>query len=223
MDRYMKVALTGNRYAGKDSVGKLFTQIGTPVFDADSVLKFIINYNPSVAKSVKNRFGSEYMLGDYLNPLSFDTDHKMKELIDLVSFELFEAYDRFHKKHQKHSQYTVFNSSVIYEMDWSDKFDFVINVSSPKDERMYRYQMKNTDPNEWIFKNEISEIGKNRLADYIIHNQEGGPDVKGQVLKHDADLNEIYYMRRDAVRSTNSVNQDWMTRASRREVEAITS
>ena len=41
----LKVGLSGNRYAGKDAVSRLFEQIRVPVFDADIVLKFILNYN----------------------------------------------------------------------------------------------------------------------------------------------------------------------------------
>ena len=39
----IKVGLSGNRYAGKDAVSRLFEQIRVPVFDADIVLKFILN------------------------------------------------------------------------------------------------------------------------------------------------------------------------------------
>ena len=41
----IKIGLTGNRYSGKDRVCKIFEQISIPVFQADVVLKFIINHN----------------------------------------------------------------------------------------------------------------------------------------------------------------------------------
>ena len=49
----IKVGLSGNRYAGKDAVSRLFEQIRVPVFDADIVLKFILNYNFEKASLLK--------------------------------------------------------------------------------------------------------------------------------------------------------------------------
>jgi dephospho-CoA kinase len=40
-----KVGLTGNRYSGKDTVASLFNKISIPVFDADVIVKFLINHN----------------------------------------------------------------------------------------------------------------------------------------------------------------------------------
>ena len=39
----LEIALTGCRYSGKSSVSKLFRKIGVPVFDSDTILKFILN------------------------------------------------------------------------------------------------------------------------------------------------------------------------------------
>ena len=40
----IKVGLSGNRYAGKDAVSKLFEQIRVPVFDADRMPGFFQIY-----------------------------------------------------------------------------------------------------------------------------------------------------------------------------------
>lgn len=197
MDKYMKVALTGNRMAGKNSVGKLFAKIGVPVFDADAVLKYLLNYHKGTAEAIEKCFGKSYLIGSYLNPVMFDTDDKMDRLISIVEFPLFHAYSKFHDKYRKHSQYTIFNCGCLYEKKWEDNVDYIINVSSPVEERKYRYQMLNTDVNNGVFDNEISDIGKNRMADFIIHNQENGPDVYKTIVGIDSDLSELYYLRRD--------------------------
>ena len=41
----IKVGLSGNRYSGKNRVVAMFKQIGIPVFEADVILKFILQHN----------------------------------------------------------------------------------------------------------------------------------------------------------------------------------
>ena len=39
----IKVGLSGNRYSGKDEICNIFRKLTIPVFEADTVLKFIID------------------------------------------------------------------------------------------------------------------------------------------------------------------------------------
>jgi dephospho-CoA kinase len=72
MKNMIKVGLTGNRFSGKDTVCKLFEQIGVPVFNADVVLKFILNYNYEINYKIRNIFGDVFSLkGDYLILVNF--------------------------------------------------------------------------------------------------------------------------------------------------------
>jgi len=194
---HLTIALTGNRLSGKDSVGKLFAKIGIPVFDADAILKFLINYNPSVPEAVKRCFGDSYVMGDYINPMLFDTDEKMSRLISIVEYPLFDAYSKFREKYKSYNHYTIFNSSVIFEKRWYDKFDFVINVSAPVEDRRYRYEQKMGELNDWVFKNEMSNIGKNIKADHVIHNHGQGQDVYKHILDIDYKISQEYYLRKN--------------------------
>ena len=44
----LEIALTGCRYSGKTTIANKFKKIGVPVFDADTVLKFILNFRTYV-------------------------------------------------------------------------------------------------------------------------------------------------------------------------------
>ncbi len=181
--KLIQVALTGSRKSGKDGVVKLFRQFGVPVFEADAVLKYILNYRDDVVASVRKNFGSEYIIGDYINPIAFDTDQKFDELLNLVEFDLFEAYFQFNKKYPDKS-YTIFHSSIIFERNLSSKFDYVISIFAPKEDRMYRYRMETADKLETVnnlFSNEMPDLSKNTLSDYIIHNYDDCPDILKQV------------------------------------------
>jgi dephospho-CoA kinase len=51
----IKVGLSGNRYSGKNRIAKIFTQIGVPVFEADVILKFILNHNHELQAEIVDR------------------------------------------------------------------------------------------------------------------------------------------------------------------------
>jgi len=190
----LNIGLTGSRFSGKNSIATLFRQLGVPVFDADAVMKYILNYRKSMPESVSKAFGREYAFGEYINPIAFDTDEKIEKLIDLIEFELFEAYDRFRNKNSE-SQYTIFHSSIIFEKNWNKKFDRVITVYSPKNERIERYRNSTGEKLEVIhslFSKEINELHKNQSSDHIIHNYMDAPDILKQIENIDTKIVDFY-------------------------------
>jgi dephospho-CoA kinase len=62
----IKVGLSG-RYSGKDRTARVFKQIGVPIFEADVILKFILNYNEELIDLIKIKIGSEYFTKDELD------------------------------------------------------------------------------------------------------------------------------------------------------------
>ena len=194
MGKTLDIGLTGNRFSGKTGVCKLFKQIGAPVFDADVVLKYILNYKLDLNESVRKHFGSEYVLGEWINPLAFDTDEKFLNLINLVEFDLFEAYNRF-KKTNKGSTYIIFKSSLIFEKKWNNKFDSIISVFTPKEERIYRLKnktFKSTSIITEMLKNECDDIVKNQMSDWVIHNYNEAPDIFRQVENISSELVDLH-------------------------------
>ena len=190
----LSIGLTGSRCSGKDGITKLFRQLGVPVFDADAIIKYILNYRQSMPESVRKAFGREYTFESYINPIAFDTDAKFESLLDLIEFELFEGYEKFRNKH-KDKQYTIFHSSIIYEKNWSKKFDRVICVFTPKQDRINRYKSLTDDNLQTIhdiFSREMNEIQKNQSSDFIIHNYEDAPDILKQVSNIDDKIVDYY-------------------------------
>ena len=169
----LKVGLSGNRYAGKDAVSRLFEQIKIPVFDADIVLKFILNYNFEINYKIRGAFGDAFSSpGDLLDVKKFKERKQFDDLLDMVEFELFNAYETFNKKHSK-SVYTIFHSSILFEREWHKSMDLNINVFSTKNERQLRCSKK-TGLEEYQVKQliatEYDDLVKNTLSKFVIHN-----------------------------------------------------
>lgn len=210
MKKMLNVGLTGNRFSGKNGVSLLFSKCRIPVFDADSVLKYLLNYKKDIYNSVKTKFGAEYVMKDYINPLAFNNDEKFNKLIDVTEFQLFEAYDRFKLKN-KGAAYTIFHSSLIFEKNYSKKFDYVINIFSPIDERMYRYKIQTDSTIEKVhnlFSKEITDLEKNNMSDFVIHNYENSPDVLKQVEDIDVKIVDKYLALNKFVKDDIFFNDD---------------
>lgn len=166
------VGLSGNRYSGKDRVAKLFSQISIPVFHADVVLKFIINYNYELQNDIVQAIGYEYFTIDGKLDMTKVKDEKtFNKVIDLVEKDLFDAYVRFQKKNG--TVYTIFHSSILFERGWHKNFDYNINVFAPTNDRLERCKMLTNKTSSSIYKlaqDEMKDLDKNRLSNFVIHN-----------------------------------------------------
>ncbi len=180
----IKVGLSGNRYSGKDVCSRIFEQIGVPVFNADVVLKFILNYNYEINYKIRNSFGDVFSLkGDLLDLNKFTEKRKFDDLIDIVEYELLNAYDQFNKRN-KQKVYTIFHSSILFEREWHKVMDYNICVYSSKDERIDRCK-EVSSIEEYKIKQlmslELDDICKNSYADFLISNYPAAVNAYGDV------------------------------------------
>jgi dephospho-CoA kinase len=186
----IKIGLSGCRYSGKDRIAKLFNQCGVPIFDADIILKFIINYNYELLGEVKSKVG-EKCFKDGLLDMKYVLNNKLfDKVMDVIEPDLFKSYERFQEQH-KSSIYTIFNSSILFERDWQKQMDYNISVFTPKSQRINRAQFltsKSITDLHKLANSEIDELVKNRLADFVIHNYESNSDVLDDVCKIDQSI-----------------------------------
>lgn len=168
----ISVGLSGNRYSGKDRVSKLFSQISVPVFNADVVLKFIINYNYELLNDIVQAIGYEYFTIDGKLDMTKVKDEKtFNKVIDLVQKDVFDAYDRFQKKNG--TIYTIFHSSILFERSWYKNFDYNICVFATTNDRLERCKRLTNKTASSIYKlaqDEMKDLEKNRLSDFVVHN-----------------------------------------------------
>jgi dephospho-CoA kinase len=193
----IKIGLSGNRYSGKTRVTNLFENIGIPIFDADTVLRFILNYNWELLGEIKDELGSEIFQGNYLNFIKIKNPEVFNNVLKMVEPDIFRAYDKFNKK--QNSIYTIFHSSILFERGWDKKMDKSISVFAPNTDRIKRCKsitnMGLIIIND-LTKNEMDPLEKNRLSDFIIHNYNDETsafsDTFNQVCKVDQKIIDNY-------------------------------
>ncbi len=201
------VGLSGNRYSGKNRIAKLFRQIGIPVFDVDTIVKFILNYNYEVLGDMKRELGDNIFKSD--NSLDFNKikhPQTFDKVMEFIEPEIFEAHQKFIKKH-KNPAYTIFHSSILFERKWNLEMDYNVTVFSPNNDRIKRCKRATGQGllivNE-LLKNEMDPIEKNQMADYVIHNYDEESislgDILSQVSRVDQDIIDEYLFREQTIR-----------------------
>jgi dephospho-CoA kinase len=182
----LEIALTGNRFTGKNFVASKFKSLGVPVFNADTVLRFIINHRFYFEDKLKNDLGKSIFIGGKANSDLIKNDKEFDILIDNIEKELFEAYDRY-RRYQTYP-YTIFLSSILFERKWNEKFDYIINTFAPDDDRAFRGKVEKDMSYTEFFqlkKTEMSQFEKNSISTTVIHSYNGGTLVEESVIKTD--------------------------------------
>lgn len=193
----IKVGLSGNRYSGKSRVSNLFTQIGIPVFDADTILRFILNYNWELLADIKQQLGSDIFQGDFLNFREIKDTTTFNSILDMIEPDILKAYERFNAK--QNSIYTIFHSSILFERGLNRKMDKNITIFASHTDRISRCKeltKMGLLPINNLSKTEMDPLDKNQLADFTIHNYNDETSIFGntftQVCKVDQKLIDMF-------------------------------
>jgi dephospho-CoA kinase len=168
----LKVGLTGNFYSGYNEAAEMFESNGIPVFDADLIIKFMVNYSEKVIKKIKNKFGDDiYFLG-LLDTKKFESNKDFEKLFEVIELNLLKAYEKWRIKHWD-KPYTIFKCSILFERKLSSSMNYCISVFKPQIERKKDIQNLTKIPQltiDTIISNEMDELTKNQKSDFVIHN-----------------------------------------------------
>ena len=178
------LGLSGSRYSGKDTTIQVFKRIGIPVFEADLILKFILNHNRELLGEVRRDLGSDIFLNHQLDFRAFKKS-TFDKVLDIVQDDLFNAYTKFNDRmERKGAIYTIFHSSLLFEREWDKQVDMTISVFAPEGDRLKRARYMT---NEGLLKvrermnTEMDPLEKNEMADFIINNFNNGSEVVGHI------------------------------------------
>ena len=171
----IKVGLSGNRYSGTNQICDVFRKLTIPVFEADIVLKFIINHDITVSSDIRSKLKHLHNNSGYIDPRLIKTKKEAEIVLESAQHELMSAYDKFSEKN-KSSIYTIFHSSVLFEKEWHKLMNHNIAVFCPKITRMERCRelTKNKISDiAYLLRTEIDDLDKNKMANFVVHNYDG--------------------------------------------------
>jgi len=189
----LKIGLTGNFYSGYNEVGDLFEELGMPVFDADLIIKYMLNYSSEYMNKIKFAFGENIYYAGLLDLKKFDTNDKFNKLLDIIELDLIKSYEKWRIKNWN-KYYTIFKCSVLFERGLDKNMNFNITTFTPELQRKQDILNATQMPRETIdniLSNEMDELLKNQKATYVIHGYRGLSEMRKSVSNvHKAIMNK---------------------------------
>ncbi|TZF85006.1 dephospho-CoA kinase [Pedobacter sp. BS3] len=175
----LKIGITGGIGSGKSTVSKLFELLGIPVFYADTAAKTVMQTDSILVDAIKTTFGeAAYTNGQlnrkYLANIVFNDEQQLLKLNALVHPAVFRAFDTWVLQ-QKQAPYVLKEAALLFESGSYKMSDKTILVKAPLSLRISRVMQRDGITQQEVeqrMNKQLSDAGKEKLADYVIQNNE---------------------------------------------------
>ncbi len=178
MSKPITVGITGGIGTGKTLVCKLFSLLGTPIYNADDRAKELMN--TALIAPIKKLLGPNSFINGKLNSAFiaqqvFSNKTKLGELNSIVHPAVATDFKNWVAKHTK-AKYIVKEAALLVESGSHKQLDKLIVISAPELLRIKRIKARDFFRTEEEIKaiilNQLPEDKKLNVADFIIYNNE---------------------------------------------------
>ncbi|MEO0526182.1 MAG: dephospho-CoA kinase [Bacteroidota bacterium] len=172
----MIVGLTGGIGSGKTTVGKMFKELGVPVYNSDVEAKRLMHASKEVKKAIIGLLGSEAYKGEELNKKYIsDTVFKDAELLQKLNDIVHPAVKNHFKGWVKKqiSPYVIQETALIFENSSQEFYDKIVLVTAPQNIRIQRVTKRDGVSKKNVMeriKNQLKDTEKIKLSDFVIKN-----------------------------------------------------
>lgn len=179
MKKPIVVGITGGIGSGKSTVVNVFKQLNVPVYIADIKAKYLMQNNTKLVSHIKEKFGDQSynkngtLNNAYLSNIVFNDSQQLKSLNDIVHPVVRKDFKAWLEKQT--SDYVLYESALIFEHQQQERFDCIILVTAPKEERIKRVKKRDscsTDDVKKRMSKQLDDEIKKKEADLIIENIE---------------------------------------------------
>jgi len=173
----MIVGLTGGIGSGKTTVAQFFVELGVPVYNSDTEAKKLMNSSKKLRKAIKDLFGKDAYKKKKLNrsfiaKKVFDDEKLLEKLNSIVHPAVRKHFKAWVKEQE--SPYVIQEAAIIFEQGNQGFYDWVILVTAPKEVRIARVLARDRELDrskiEKRMANQLEDVEKMKLADYLIEN-----------------------------------------------------
>lgn len=167
------VGLTSGIGCGKTLIAKVFSTFGIPVFNSDIQAKEL--YKDSVfLQQIVHTFGNTIIengkfIPQRLADIVFNDRQALETLNALIHPKVLERYKLWQS--QQTSPYTILESAIIFESNWQNHFNKIINITSPLEIVIERVKLRDKISEDQILQrinNQLPTQEKEKLSDYNI-------------------------------------------------------
>ena len=191
------VGLTGGIGSGKSTVINYFKELGITCYQADDEAKKLMNSDKGLIKKIKNSFGDSIYINSKLDrkklsAIVFTDKQKLELLNSIVHPYVTRHFENFCKG--LGDIYIIKEVAIIFEIGTQNKFDTIILVRAPKEDRVKRIINRDKCNRQDAINrinNQIADDDKIDQCDFIIDNI-NLEEMSNKVLKiHNSILNSI--------------------------------
>ena len=191
------VGLTGGIGSGKSTVINYFKELGITCYRADDEAKKLMNSDKGLIKKIKNSFGDSIYINSKLDrkklsAIVFTDKQKLELLNSIVHPYVNRHFENYCKGLE--DIYIIKEVAIIFEIGTQNKFDKIILVRAPKEDRVKRIINRDKCNRQDAINrinNQIADDDKIDQCDFIIDNI-NLEEISNKVLKiHNSILNSI--------------------------------
>ena len=172
----MIVALTGGIGSGKTTVGKMFTELGVPVYNSDQWAKQLMTSSKKVKKAIIRLLGEQSYKDKELDKkfiarAVFNNKALLQELNKIVHPAVREHFSSWARKQDY--PYVIQEAAIIFENRGHEFYDRIILVTAPQKLRVERVVSRDGASEKDILArmdNQWSDQKKIALSDFVIEN-----------------------------------------------------
>ncbi|HEA21816.1 hypothetical protein LCGC14_0858610 [marine sediment metagenome] len=171
------VGLTGGIGSGKTTVGRMFTELGVPVYNSDTEAKNLMETSIEVIDALKDLLGEgaytqERLNKTYVSEQIFSNKSLLDKLNAIVHPAVREHFLQWSTK--QNTIYVIQEAAIIFEIGSQDFYSKTILVTAPENTRIKRIKKRNVGTSSQDIKariqNQWNDSEKIELADFVIQN-----------------------------------------------------
>ena len=187
----IQVGVTGGIGSGKSVVCRIFSCLGTPVYEADQRANWLANHDPAIRQQVLALLGPESYTSEgtynrkFVASRVFTEPALLQQLNRIIHPRVFADSDRWLQAHAGYP-YLLREAALMNKAGDGNTLDYVIVVKVPLPLRIERTKLRDPHRSETeiraIIARQVSDETRLQLADFVIDNDEESALIP-QVLK----------------------------------------
>lgn len=183
-----RIGITGGIGSGKTTVSHLFQELGAPVYIADDEAKRLMHQSP-VKEEITALFGADaydtngWLNRKYIAAIVFKNKEKLNRLNAVVHPAVEKDFEDWVARQQ--APYVIYEAAILYETGRYKQFDYTVLITAPVAVRIERLMKRDGASAREIkdrMKNQWPDEDKQKLADWVIHNEDLSVTIK-EVMK----------------------------------------
>ncbi|MGS2761262.1 dephospho-CoA kinase [Sinomicrobium sp. M5D2P9] len=171
----MIIGLTGGIGSGKSTVASMFSELGIPVYIADTEAKKLM-HTPEVRAKITEAFGEKAYTdagpdNAYIAGIVFKDKEKLAVLNGIIHPEVGRHFKEWYALQK--GTYVIKEAAILFESGAYKDCDAVIMVTAPLETRIERVMLRDAVSREAVMnriENQWDDDKKVQLSDYVITN-----------------------------------------------------